>query len=265
MVARRDGLVRPLNAPPGVSPAAGVQPGVSTGVEYARIVIVFGPAGAVSGVFVYPAGTTPGAGNAAVESVSNASKDPYGNAIHPGIMSQVPGGAWVSLFQGILNFQGGSQAAGTAGGNLVFSTGGEFAFDGGPISSPTSVGGTLANPTVITTDPGTAAGVFGTDWGGSGAGADGAFFTLGNDGWVTVLLDVATTGAAPSGTICDIPAGYAPTASAVCGTLNDVSVPGSAYLVSANAGATPTLQSSGVPASSGKRYAGMARYPLGAI
>ena len=219
-----DGLRRPLNAPPGVTPSSGVQPGVDTGVEYARIVIVFGPAGSVWGVFVYPAGTTPGAGNPAVEAISNASKDPYGNAIQPGIMSQIPGGNWVSLFQGAIDFQGGSTITGTAGGNIVVNVAAALAIEGGPILSETASGGTLADPTIITTDPGTAAGTFGANWAPSGQGADGVVFTLGNDGWVSVLVDVHTTSAAPAVELVAIPAGYAPAQSVVIGTISSAAL-----------------------------------------
>ena len=51
-----DKLRRPLNAPPGITPAPGVQPGTTTGIIFARYVIVFGPTDSVTGVFVYAAG-----------------------------------------------------------------------------------------------------------------------------------------------------------------------------------------------------------------
>jgi hypothetical protein len=263
MAMAGDKLVAPLNAPPGVTPASGVQPGVSTGVEYARIVIVFGPSGSVSGVFVYPLGTTPGAGNPPVESVSNASRDPYGNAINPGISSQVPGGGFVSLFQGEAQFSGGSSIGGLPNGNLVVQVATELAVLGGPIISETASGGTLANPTIITTDPGTPAGTFGANWAPSGSGADGVVFTLGTDGWVRVLVDVRTTSAAPAVELVAIPAGYAPAQSVVCGTLSSASL--NSYPVTATSGATPQLQVGSIPTTSGIRYWGVLMYPTAAI
>jgi hypothetical protein len=71
-----DGLVRPLNAPPGVSPQPGVQPGVYNGVILADKVIVFGPG---DGVFVYSG--TPGPGNPPIAWVGAGLVDPYGNVL----------------------------------------------------------------------------------------------------------------------------------------------------------------------------------------
>jgi hypothetical protein len=92
-----DGLRRPLNAPPGITPAPGVQPGTTTGVIFARYVIVFGPTGSVTGVFVYAAGTTPGPGNPPVISIGENTKDPYGNTVVPGIIQYGSGGSYSGL------------------------------------------------------------------------------------------------------------------------------------------------------------------------
>jgi hypothetical protein len=80
-----DGLRRPLNAPSGIIPSPGVQPGVSSGVIFARYVIVFGPAGNPVGVFVYTPGTTPGAGNPPDISITQGTTDPYTNTVRPGV------------------------------------------------------------------------------------------------------------------------------------------------------------------------------------
>ena len=56
----------------------------STNVVRAREVIVSGPTGAVVGVFVYAAGTTPGLGNEPVGSMTNQTSDPFGNPTEPG-------------------------------------------------------------------------------------------------------------------------------------------------------------------------------------
>jgi hypothetical protein len=254
-----DGLVRGIGAPAGQATPIGVQAGVSNSIDFARAVVIFGPTGSVLGVYVYAPGTTPAPGNPPIMSMGNSSVDLYGNAIHPGISSQIPGGNWVSLFQGQIEFQGGSAISGTSGGNLAFQTAADFAFIGGPVLSETASGGTLANPTIITTDPGTVASAFGTDWGASGSGANGAVFQLQPNGWVNVAIDVKTTAAAPAAEVCAIPAGYAPSASVVCGALLPTAGGGSAYPLTAFS--TGTLQQAGVPGVNGVRYAGIVTYP----
>jgi len=78
-----DKLVRPLNAPPGIQAAPGVQPGVDSPVVLARRVIIFGPN---DGLFVYNGAPRPG--NGPIAWISNSLTDPYGNAlIAQGIVS----------------------------------------------------------------------------------------------------------------------------------------------------------------------------------
>lgn len=90
-----DGLVRPLNAPPSRGLVPGVQPGVSSAIVIANYVIVFGPTGTPTGVFVYQPGTKPALGNPPVAWMTAASKDPYGNTLPAtGIVS----------YDGIANF-----------------------------------------------------------------------------------------------------------------------------------------------------------------
>lgn len=81
MAATGDGLRRPLNAPTAGAVAYGVQPGTSNGIDFARVVIVFGPAGTPVGVFVYATGTTPQLGNFPVAWLSASLVDPYGNVL----------------------------------------------------------------------------------------------------------------------------------------------------------------------------------------
>lgn len=64
-------------------PGATLPPGSSSSIVRARLVIVSGPSGAIEGIFVYKAGTVPGAGNGPILAITNASKDPYGNTVHP--------------------------------------------------------------------------------------------------------------------------------------------------------------------------------------
>lgn len=59
-------------------------PGLAAGssnVFRGRLVIVTGPSGAIVGVFVYAAGTTPALGNAPIFWATSSAADPYGNAI----------------------------------------------------------------------------------------------------------------------------------------------------------------------------------------
>lgn len=68
--------------PPGYVPPP--LPGVAAGsvnIFRGRLVLVFGPSGAVSGVFVYQAGTVPANGNAPIFWATSSSSDPFGNAI----------------------------------------------------------------------------------------------------------------------------------------------------------------------------------------
>ena len=87
-----DGLVAPLNAPAAGQPIPGVQPGTSTGVVIANYVIVFGPTGTPTGLFVYTPGTTPAAGNQPIYSVTDATADPFGNPTKQGfVVYDLPG------------------------------------------------------------------------------------------------------------------------------------------------------------------------------
>lgn len=73
-----DGLVAPLNAPPGVQLPPGIQPGAQSPIVLAQYVIVFGVNG---GVFLYQG--QPGPGNPPVISITapGVIKDPYDNTI----------------------------------------------------------------------------------------------------------------------------------------------------------------------------------------
>jgi hypothetical protein len=68
----------PLNAPPGVAPVIGVQPGTSPSIILARYVVIFGADG---GLFIYDG--TPAKGNPPVLSAvaPGTTEDPYGNSV----------------------------------------------------------------------------------------------------------------------------------------------------------------------------------------
>jgi hypothetical protein len=104
----------PGYVPPGLpDTAAG-----SSNVFRGRLVIVFGPSGTVSGIFVYTPGTTPGPGNPPVVSITESSTDPFGNAVsggvvvgtsaHPQVQLQSVGGVGKLVF--LLNNAGYSDA-----------------------------------------------------------------------------------------------------------------------------------------------------------
>jgi hypothetical protein len=106
---------RTLGAPQGQATPVGVQAGVSAGVDFARVVVVYGPSGAVNGVFVYQPGTTPKSGNGPVLSGTLSSKDLYGNTVQEGWVSYAsPGsGTYAELLNAhlALNFAGMSSPA----------------------------------------------------------------------------------------------------------------------------------------------------------
>jgi len=98
-----DGLVAPLNAPAAAIPVPGVQPGTTGPFITAIYVIIYGPAGTPTGLFVYQPGTTPGPGNPPVLSVTEASADPYGNAVDQGFVSYGAASIVTQLTNGQLN------------------------------------------------------------------------------------------------------------------------------------------------------------------
>jgi hypothetical protein len=269
-----DGLVPPLNAPPGITPAPGVQPGSTSQIVRARLVLVFGPTGAVNGVFVYPVGTTPAAGNGPVSSMTQSTVDPYGNPTVPGDASyQYLAGApiaAVSLNNGQVIFYNWSGTAWVAdgqvsAGQMSSNTGAPMNIEANgqgvvfPLDPITSTFGTTAKPTLITTDSWTAATAFGSGWAASGSGVNGVFFRLESDGNIHWIADVHTTNGAPSTTICTIPAAYVPGTSVVCAGPLVPTAGGAAYVTEA---LTPsTFAVAGVPAANGVRYAGGGWYP----
>jgi len=102
----------PQNASPAGQLVPGVQPGVSNFIVLAHTVIVFGPTGAMVGVFVYAAGTTPGAGNQPIASITNQTTDPYGNTVETGVAAYTTvGGDLIAVQIGLGSFFG-SPAAG---------------------------------------------------------------------------------------------------------------------------------------------------------
>jgi hypothetical protein len=102
-------------APRGQQTPVGIQAGVSGGVEFARVVVVYGPTGAVNGVFIYQPGTTPGSGNGPVLSGTESATDLYKNTVLPGWVSYAaPGSSTYSQLVNALlrlNFAGMSSPA----------------------------------------------------------------------------------------------------------------------------------------------------------
>jgi hypothetical protein len=81
---------------------SGTGPAPQNVVIVGRTVIVFGPVGSVVGVFVYQAGTTPGAGNPPILSMTANTSDPFGNPVESGITSQEPSSVFAQLATGQL-------------------------------------------------------------------------------------------------------------------------------------------------------------------
>jgi hypothetical protein len=104
-----DGLVKPQNAPPGLTPYPGVQPGTNNNILRARLVIV---SGVGDGVFVYAAGTTPALGNPPIAWMGSGLVDPYGN-----VLPSTTGVAASGTFQA---------------GNTIISPSGIFTYNGTP-------------------------------------------------------------------------------------------------------------------------------------
>jgi uncharacterized protein YaiE (UPF0345 family) len=103
-----DGLVEPLNVPPGQTTPIGVQPGVS---QVAFNTVIVGGSG--GGLFVYNG--TPAFGNPPIFYASAGTKDPYNNPITPTVG-----------LTGIGQFNAG---------NTIINTNGTFIYSGTPSSS----------------------------------------------------------------------------------------------------------------------------------
>lgn len=124
-------------------PGAAMAPGAQAGVVRARQVIVYGPTGAVVGVFVYAAGTTPGPGNGPVDSITRAADDPFGNAVQPDFTAYGSGGAYAQLTEGVLQFLA---AAGQFSPGIVgtFNVAGQCGLSSGEVSSGDNPANVLA-------------------------------------------------------------------------------------------------------------------------
>lgn len=108
-------------------------PGQAVGrsnVVRARLVII---SGANGGIFIYSG--RPGPGNPPILSLSDASSDPFENAIQPGAVSFTPGtGAYAQLFNNEVALSFGSGIPGT-----MFAAGaGNLAINSGSVSGDTS-------------------------------------------------------------------------------------------------------------------------------
>ena len=192
-----DGLVKPLNAPPGVQAAPGVQPGVSQAVVFARQVII---AGAKGGLFVYDSTGT------LIASIAGAAgTGPLGGSFGPGIESQAGGGTFtVTLFGGEVIFGSGALIFSNSAGAITLETnnGASIFLAGGPVEA---TDGSISTPTVITTDTWQAA-ILGNSWTGT------AQYMLNPDNTVSLR----TSGSLGAGTLANgtvlftLPAAYRP-------------------------------------------------------
>lgn len=109
---------KPLNAPQGVTPASGVQPGQSPGVVIANRVIITGPNGEL---LVYAGAAAFGkliesiTGYIPGNPVTATFNDPYGNAVLPGSVAYSLGPAGITAVQNINGSVNFLQAATSAG------------------------------------------------------------------------------------------------------------------------------------------------------
>lgn len=93
----RDGLIPPRNAPRGILPFPGVQPGNSSPVVLANLVVVFGSGG---GIFVYTG--TPARGNLFMVMAAMQGTDRYGNKYFAGLTI----GVWDAVTGNLLQHTG---------------------------------------------------------------------------------------------------------------------------------------------------------------
>lgn len=148
MAAAGDGLVRPLNAPPAQHVQPGVQPGVSPGTFIGRLVLVFGPTGAISGIFVYGVGTTPGPGNIPIFWITQigVTTDPFGNTLPRSGMGGRSSTGFTVINNGQLAF--GVNTAGSFDGTVFESQAGKLVITSGKLAS----GGQVAGISVESSD-----------------------------------------------------------------------------------------------------------------
>jgi hypothetical protein len=203
-----DGLVRPVGAPssPGVQP--GVQPGASSAVVIANRVIVFGPSGSVTGIFVYTPGTVPAPGNPPVVSIGAGTSDPYGNTVRTGIVDYAFGGlTWTQLDGGVISFSGGSGIEGASGGELVLGTVGttcvQIAF---PLTNPL----VASEPGSITTPEPWHAMTLINGWANSGASNTAKYRLVAAPANSVQVAGAINGAAATSATFATLPASYQP-------------------------------------------------------
>lgn len=93
-----DGLARPVNAPPGIPPSYGTQPGTTSPVIIANRVIITGPGGAL---LIYNG--TPAANNLVASDTQSQFTDSFGNVVLAGRTTYhhniVNGNYWIAVNQ----------------------------------------------------------------------------------------------------------------------------------------------------------------------
>ena len=201
-------------------PAAAVQPGSSSGVVTARLVIVSGAG--VSGVFVYSG--TPGLGNPPIVSITNASVDPFGNTVVPGLDVTQGSITGTTITGGTIS---GTTISGATfdGTDFIINTAGAFFYFGTPANNNLAVSiagaaGTDAfgNPYIsgVTTyngDDTFSVNLFNT----SGANGSVVFDNLANPFQVAPSLHAAGSGSA--GSSCSIASGQSTAGSSASSVL----------------------------------------------
>lgn len=227
-----DGLRRPVNAPPESVIPVGVQPGAQSPVVTANRIIV---SGANGGVFIYLG--TPSLGNPPIDWMTNATTDPFGNALpSQGVGTQQSGSNWASLFSGAawlgdnLTTQPNAAAASGGSGMMLLKSGLTGVSDnaafielfsknsgGGSVAASITLGsavtatvGTPAAPTLITTDVWNTLGALAA---GSGYTVNNGRFQLCTDGRVEIDINLTAGAATVAGNYAfatALPAGQRP-------------------------------------------------------
>lgn len=129
----------PAGLPPprpdqGFAPSGSPMAPGSQATVRARLVLIYGPSGAITGLFMYAAGTTPGPGNQPTVAVTEQSTDPYGNPIPaPGVSVFASANVWANLNNGVLSFNAAAGQATQSG--IASSAAGVLALESGEVSA----------------------------------------------------------------------------------------------------------------------------------
>lgn len=222
-----------------------------------RIVVVYGPAGAVSGVFVYAPGTTPKLGNPPIASMTGGNKDPYNNPVTGGVESNNGAGQQVGM-------QGGAFVFDAAGDTRMFVTGGNLLT---LFSSAASLAISMAVQDIFALQPGTVNVeetphnmALANGWANVAGFATARYERVSsppNSVWIQGVINAA---AATSATFFTLPAGYVPSSASgfACGS-NGGAIAGSAPNIRWDTAGNLSVNNATVPSASAFLFGGLIR------